>query len=185
MLPIVILAALPVIAAALLWTVQTRFDRTQLDDGRDIAGFIALGGGQERIVEAMALARKHPKAKLVITGAGEAILPSGTDTESVDQRLLIEDKARNTYENAAFTARLIAPKAQQRWVLVTSASHMPRAIGCFRRAGVSVEAWPVPDAANDWVDNLSRATHEWAGLLVYWLQGKTETLFPSPARSFG
>ena len=135
------------------------------------------------IVEALVLARSHPKAKLVITGEGEATLHSVIGTERGDQRLLIEGKAKNTYENAVFTARLINPKAKERWVLVTSASHMPRAIGCFRRAGVSVEAWPVPDAADDWIDYFSRATHEWGGLFVYWVQGRTDSLFPAPKPS--
>jgi uncharacterized SAM-binding protein YcdF (DUF218 family) len=184
---ILALAAVPILAEAIIWTVQTRFDRTRLDDGREIAGFIALGGGRERIAEAMALARNHPTAKVVITGEGEAVLDAAIGAEFIaergDHRLLIEDKARNTFENAVFTARLIAPRARARWVLVTSASHMPRAIGCFRKAGVSVEAWPVPDAGNAWTDYLWRATHEWGGLVVYWLQGRTDALFPAPEPS--
>ena len=52
-------------------------------------------------------------------------------------------RSRNTAENAAFTKALVEPKPGERWLLVTSAQHMPRAIGCFRRAGFPVEAYPV------------------------------------------
>ena len=47
------------------------------------------------------------------------------------ERVLLEDRARNTYENAVFSKQLMKPKPGERWLLVTSAVHMPRAIGCF------------------------------------------------------
>jgi uncharacterized SAM-binding protein YcdF (DUF218 family) len=107
-------------------------------------------------------------------------------------RVILEDRSRNTYENAVFTRELVKPKAGERWLLVTSAFHMPRAIGCFRRADFPVEAYPV-----DWrklpvlrlalnyhiaagLGDLDGAAHEWTGLLVYWLRGRTSQFFPSP-----
>ena len=48
-------------------------------------------------------------------------------------RILIEDRAGNTAENALFTKQLISSQPSDRWVLITSAAHMPRAIGCFRK----------------------------------------------------
>ena len=57
-------------------------------------------------------------------------------------RLILERKARNTAENAILAKELADPKPGQRWLLVTSAWHMPRAIGLFRKAGFDVEAWP-------------------------------------------
>jgi uncharacterized SAM-binding protein YcdF (DUF218 family) len=157
-----------------------RFERTNLESGAPIAGFVALGGGIERIEEATALARSHPEAQLVVTG--HEALPAHFFFERgiARNRLLVEPTARNTYENAIRTAQLLGPKGFGRWIIVTSASHIPRAIGSFRKAGLLVEAWPVPDVAGDWMDILSRATHEWGGLIVYWLQGKTDSLFPSP-----
>ena len=58
-------------------------------------------------------------------------------------RVTLETRSRNTAENAAFTKALVKPKPGERWLLVTSALHMPRAIGCFRRVGFPVEAYPV------------------------------------------
>ena len=55
-----------------------------------------------------------------------------------EARLIFEDRARNTYENALLAKALAAPEPGERWLLVTSASHMPRAVGAFRQVG-----WPV------------------------------------------
>ena len=98
---------------------------------------------------------------------------------SPDQ-VLIEPAARNTFENAQFTARLLGANCSAHWVLVTSASHMPRAIGCFRKAAIHIEPWPIADISAGWRDTLSKATHEWLGMLAYWLVGRTDALFPAP-----
>ena len=83
----------------------------------------------------------------------------------------------------------------ERWLLVTSAFHMPRSMGIFRKAGFDVEAYPV-----DWrmgtredlfaftnmsLDGLGRtdvAVREWIGLVVYRLAGRTSDLLPGPAK---
>ena len=58
-------------------------------------------------------------------------------------RIIVEDQSRNTEENARFTAAIVHPEPKQRWLLVTSAFHMPRAIGVFEKAGFDVVADPV------------------------------------------
>ena len=68
------------------------------------------------------------------------------------ERVQLETQSRNTAENAAFTKLLVNPKPGERWLLVTSARHMPRAVGCFRRAGFPVEAYPVGWRAADALD---------------------------------
>jgi hypothetical protein len=50
-------------------------------------------------------------------------------------RILLEDRSRNTVENAIFSKALVQPKPGERWLLVTSAHHLPRAIGVFRKMG--------------------------------------------------
>ena len=106
----------------------------------------------------------------------------------------MEDRSRNTVENAVFTRRLVDPKPGERWLLVTSAWHMPRAMGVFRKAGFAVEAFPVDwlteDKTADYVRPYLRAPRglsiaddglkEWLGLLVYRLAGYTDALFPGP-----
>ena len=106
-------------------------------------------------------------------------------------QILFEDKSRNTYENARNGLDLIVPAPGSRWLLITSASHMPRAIGSFRAAGWSnILSYPVDYQTAEtgysrfW--NMGRgisltrtALHEYAGLLVYWLTGRSGALLPS------
>jgi uncharacterized SAM-binding protein YcdF (DUF218 family) len=104
----------------------------------------------------------------------------------------LEPRARNTAENAAYVRDLVKPRPAERWLLVTSAQHMPRAIGCFRAAGFAVEAYPVgwhtartldPIWGRVLANGLARldaAAYEWIGLLAYRLTGKITEILPSP-----
>ena len=163
-----------------------------------------LNDAAERLTEAVRLRRLYPDARLVFTG-GSAALRGSAHTEAeyvrrfwtelgVDQNgVFYEDRSRNTYENAVFTRDLVKPGPNERWLLVTSATHMPRSVGLFRKAGFNVIADPVDyrttGKANDWSLNpraadsfvlAEVAMHEWIGLVAYWLTGKTEALFPGP-----
>jgi len=108
-------------------------------------------------------------------------------------RVVTEDRSRNTWENAVFSRRIAMPKLGERWLLVTSAYHMPRAVGVFQKAGFVVEAYPVdwrtrgtrdllrPSATvGDGLRRTDTAVREWSGLLIYWLSGKSSELFPGP-----
>ncbi|MBV9969593.1 MAG: YdcF family protein, partial [Xanthobacteraceae bacterium] len=108
-------------------------------------------------------------------------------------RIMLESRSRNTAENAVYSKALAAPKPGERWLLVTSAMHMPRAIGAFREAGFPVEAYPVDYKTNGWQDlsgvigslssglrQTDTALHEWIGLVAYRLTGKSSALFPGP-----
>jgi len=166
-------------------------------------GEVALNRAAERMTEAVALSRRYPQARLVFTGANAALLGSANTEAAVarrffaemgvdSDRLVFEDRARNTYENALYTRDLVQPRAGETWLLVTSARHMPRAIGCFRRVGWQLVAWPVDyqtaprlrfDPAIDPLANLQMlndAAHEWAGMLAYWLIGYAAAPFPGP-----
>jgi uncharacterized SAM-binding protein YcdF (DUF218 family) len=162
----------------------------------------ALSGGAERITAGILLARRFPDALLVFSGGDvDPDKPREADVSArfAEQmgvpraRLVVEDRSRSTAENAAFTRRLVMPKAGQRWILVTSAMHMPRAIGAFRRVGFPVEAYPVAyttvgpadighlsSAMEGGVIRTDAAVHEWIGLVAYRLLGRTNVLFPGP-----
>jgi uncharacterized SAM-binding protein YcdF (DUF218 family) len=108
-------------------------------------------------------------------------------------RVLFESASRTTFENAILSRDLVAPSPGQTWLLVTSASHMPRSVGVFRRAGWPVMPWPVgyktmragaaPFALTLGVriENLDWAFHEWIGLVAYRLMDRTDSWFPAPA----
>ena len=205
----------------LILPLEDRFARADLS-GRDIDGMVVLGGVEdarvaagrgthalneaaERLTEAAALARRYPKARIVFTSGATEILTAptiGADAAAVvlrdfgvegAGRLLLERKARNTWENAVYARALAQPKPGERWLLVTSAYHMPRAMGVFRKAEFPVEPWPVDyrtagrwdavrlfDAPSDGLRRLEAAVHEWIGLLAYRLLGRTDALFPGP-----
>ncbi len=169
------------------------------------------GGGVERLTEFVRLAKRHPKARLVFTaGAGtlthqdlkEAhyVAPFLRQLGLVAGRVVYEDQSRNTAENAQFTKKLMAPKEGERWILITSAFHMPRAVGVFRRVGWRVLPNPVNFTTSGAEVNafrrfdfnlraglgaLSKGLHEWLGLVFYRLTGRTETLYPAPREISG
>jgi uncharacterized SAM-binding protein YcdF (DUF218 family) len=168
---------------------------------RSYLSTITLGEDTEPMVIVASLARRYPNAKIVFSGGSDTLTPGPSEAAVARQlfvsfgidsnRILIEDQSRNTEENARFTLRTIDPAPQSKWILVTSAYHMPRAIGTFRQAGFNVIAFPAGWRTHGWRDffrpepsvteNLRRvdiATREWVGLIIYKLLGYTDLWFP-------
>ena len=185
-----------------------------------IDGVIVLGGAQdaaieaargrlavdehaERLIEGLGLALRHPEARLVFSGGSAAINPGEANERRVNERflrileadqahVLYEDRSRNTWENARYTKDLVAPRLGEVWVLVTSAVHMPRSVGIFRRVGFGVIPYPVDyrtGAGTAWavyfnaagrLTRLDEAVREYIGLVAYRLMGRTDALFPKP-----
>jgi len=165
---------------------------------------VALNEAAERVTAAVTLARRYPVARIVYSGgSGALIFDEGSEAASAvrifeslgvpSARILAEDQSRNTVENAVFSMLLAMPRPGERWLLVTSAYHMPRAMGVFRRAGFPVEAYPVDwrtrgpqDALRPFstlgsgLERADTAAREWIGLLAYWLTGRSSSLFPGP-----
>jgi uncharacterized SAM-binding protein YcdF (DUF218 family) len=107
--------------------------------------------------------------------------------------VLFDERSLTTWGNAVNALALAKPKAGETWLLVTSASHMPRAMGAFRGAGwPPMVAWPVafrtthegwppwPRPMGNKLAALDLAAHEWVGLVGYWWEGRTDRLFPGP-----
>jgi uncharacterized SAM-binding protein YcdF (DUF218 family) len=158
----------------------------------------------DRMVAAAELARQYPNARIVYSGGNANLIRDDTAKEAdyalsmledlgvAKTRLAADRLSRNTAENAEFVKAIAKPKEGERWLLVTSAFHMPRSIGLFRKVGFKVEAYPV-----DWrtsksdalsfssvaINGLERtdvAIREWTGLAAYWLTGKIDHFFPGP-----
>jgi uncharacterized SAM-binding protein YcdF (DUF218 family) len=169
-----------------------------------VRGEVALNEAAERMTAIAELARRFPDARVVFTGGSDRIIFAGVSEASLAERLFLsfgiakerltlEDKSRDTLENARFTYDILKPKPGERWLLVTSAHHMPRSVGVFRAAGFSVEAFPVDYRTRGAIDLLrpfatlgdglrrtDTAAREWVGLLAYRFSGRTAELFPSP-----
>ena len=129
--------------------------------------------------EAGQLARNYSHLKVVISGAAGTASEITALAGGIDRsRVLLETRSRNTYENALYSYELIRPKPGDRWLLVTSALHMPRSIGSFRKTGFEVEPWPVYEPSSR-EDRLNFALREWLGLIVYRILGRTGTFFPA------
>ncbi len=207
-------------ANLLLQPLEDRFPRP--DTPPPVDGIIVLGGAvdtvtsgargvpalttsAERLTTVAGLARKLPTAKIIHTG-GQGLLVPGQTTESAvavglftdfgidPERIVLEDKSRNTWENAVLTRELVKPEPGQTWLLVTSAYHMPRAISVFREAGWSgLTAWPVDyrtrgpegkylgfSGASEGLKRFDIAFREWVGLAAYRLTGRSKAFFPAP-----
>ena len=196
------------------------------DDGRAPDGIIVLGGAidpertaargslevdssADRIFAMLDLARRYPVARIVFTGGSGNLIQNSVpeapfvgrllnDFGLANGRVVLEAQSRTTAENATMTRALVTPQPGQRWLLVTSAFHMPRSIAAFRGVGFEVEAYPVDFRTRGWSDavqpfdrisaGLARADvamHEWVGLVALRLTGRSSKLFPAPRPAAG
>lgn len=205
------------LSSLLTLPLEQRFTRPDLtSEGASIKGIIFLGGfesgsvsaatGQlevneaaERLIESAVLAKRLPHALVVFSGgarpgsvdAGDAVAAYLASTGIAKSRIVIENRSRTTAENAHLTRELLNPQAEERWLLVTSAMHMPRAIGAFRHEGFQTLPWPVDHRVSgpadlmrfhsrlgDGLNRTDDVVKEWIGLLVYRLTGRSDALFP-------
>ena len=167
-------------------------------------GAVALNEAAERLTVGAELARRYPDVRIVFSGGNNALIFDGVPEAAfavqelralgvAHERITADEQSRNTIENAVFSRLIANAKPGERWLLVTSAHHMPRAIAAFRAAGFPIEAYPVdwrtrgaidavrPSASlGDGLRRTDTAIHEWIGLVAYRLAGKTADLFPGP-----
>ena len=220
-LSFVVLVVCSLTPAGLLMTalLEDRFPQPQLPAA--VTGIVVLGGSfdtrvartrgepelneaADRVTGALALAHRYPKARILFSGGVAAVLEDDIpETEAAQAflaaqgldpaRLLLDGRARDTYENAVYSKALANPKPGETWLLVTSASHMPRAVGCFRVAGFDVMPYPVdyrtPAGPAVWrpssattrnLEKVHFAIREYLGLAAYYATGRTDALFPGP-----
>jgi uncharacterized SAM-binding protein YcdF (DUF218 family) len=211
-------AVLPV-GAWLLWPLEQRFAAATLPDtvagiivlGGAIDPVISAAHGQpainrhaERLTGIPGLLRRYPQAALLFSGGSGSVINQAAKEAPVTaallrewgidgsdgRRLLFEGNSRNTWENALASRDLVQPQPGEVWLLVTSASHMPRSVGIFRQVGWAVKPWPVDyqvapaDLQRPFpglltgLDLLTQAMREYYGLLAYRLLGRTDCLFP-------
>ena len=143
------------------------------------------------------LQRRRCRHSLFLRQRGDGAQRLLTEMGVAPDRLILESGARDTYENAVYLKAelgklgLLGPG--KRWVMITSAYHMPRAMASFRQAGFDVEPWPVDyrtrgradltrpfDKVSEGLRRVDVATREWVGLFAYWLAGRSDLVFPAP-----
>ena len=203
---LLLLFGLAPIGNLLLKPLESRFGTPPRID--DVDGIIVLAGSEQvdlselyaepqlsaagdRLTTFLMLAAAHPGARLAHTGAFESHIARALIVGAgvAQSRIVFEDRARNTCESAPAVRELVAPKPGERWLLVTSAMHMPRSMACFRAADWEVIPYPTDfrTGSTPWsydvlgnLTNLDLAAHEWLGLVYYRLRGYTNDLYPAP-----
>ena len=156
-------------------------------------GMLAVDGAAERLMAAKALKERYPDARLVLTGVFADTVPADFRREpgpgslifGPEQRdILFLGAARSTYEEALLSLQSVAPAPGETWLLVTSALHMPRALGTFAQLGWSLTPYPVdyrttgsyairwrPDLGET-LAALDRAVRELGALWIYRRTGR-------------
>jgi len=181
-----------------------------------IRGVIVLGGGQRlgpiqgypysgygqhsaRMLAGLALANQH-QVPLYFLGGQQTIgkqlyreslaIKNLHNEFAMTTPLIIDNDSRNTFDNALKAKTLIADADIKHYLLITSAAHMPRAVGAFRQVGLEPIPYPVnfmSDNNPSWFDISSLtmrlylidyAAHEWLGLIQYYTLGRSSELFP-------
>ncbi|MBY0462758.1 MAG: YdcF family protein, partial [Alphaproteobacteria bacterium] len=148
-----------------------------------------------RVIEFISLARRYPNLPIVFTGTPiEVELTKKLfDEMGIDPaRITYENESRNTLDNASNSYKLVQPKPEDKWVLVTSAFHIPRSMGLFKGAGWNVTAYPVDyhivslKLSKLVLGTLDRQNpiawriviSEWASLFNNYVNGKSPEFFP-------
>ena len=208
------------LGSVLLQSLEARFPRPGADPS-DLSCMIVLGGAFEtevttarggmdlnqaadRFVEALRLAIQYPEASILVSG-GDGSLSGAYEGDAAAsirffeafgisrERLIAETTSRNTDENAKNSRELLSERSLGQCLLITSAFHMPRSVGLFRKAGVDVAPWPVDyrtagnlSFALDFTQptlntqQVSTAVREWVGLAAYRVLGRIDDVFPAP-----
>ena len=168
----------------------------------DSAALIQVGSASDRMLTAIEVLTQTD-VNLYLTGGdgaltdrveiGEAALVAewlgqqGFDSD----RIRVESQSRNTAEHPEALLAAFPELDSGLYGVVTSAFHMPRAVGVFDKAGVSVVPIPVDYRSNrrrgivfgqgiaEW-ERFALAAREWGGLFFYYVLGRTDHVFPSP-----
>lgn len=164
------------------------------------SGVVNVNEAGDRILAAIDLANRYPEARVVLVGGSGRLngLPAGMSEAGISSRVLtssgidpsritVEQSSRNTAESAVATRALIADDQAGLWVLVTSASHMPRSIGVFCSAGWrDLTPYPTDYSNTNYgrgnfnvignLTDLAKGLREWIGLVAYRVTGRSETV---------
>ena len=210
----------PIVVPIDRWLLEPLEQRFSTPDPvpQQVDGIILLGGAQrptltaywqqpefnasaETLTTFLALARRYPQAKLVFSGGSGDIFRQDLSEEQTvrlflkqqgfdETRVQYENKSRNTYENALFSYRLVEPRQNETWLMITNARTIPRAMGVFRKVGWNVIPMPADHTVvpnGEWQPQFNLALgfaatneglHEWLGLVAYYFSGKSNDLFP-------
>jgi uncharacterized SAM-binding protein YcdF (DUF218 family) len=161
-----------------------------------------LNGSADRLAAFLDLSARYPTARQVFTGGSGSLTQQEFKEASiandvfyqlgyVNHAVIFESESRNTYENAVNSKELLQPQPGETWILITSASHMPRSMAVFCAQDWRVLPYPVDHSSQpgnllriefsmlEHLSQLDLALKEWVGLVAYRFSGRTERLLPA------
>ena len=161
---------------------------------------ISLNDSSERLAESVFIIKKFREAKVIFSGGSRIINRPDLDHAQVAKsfykkvgletnKIIFENNSRNTYENIKYSKKIANPKINEDWLLITSASHMKRALLIADKIDWKLIPYAV-DFKNiknfkltpnfNLLENLNSfhlGIHEWLGLVSYYLMGRTDKVF--------
>jgi uncharacterized SAM-binding protein YcdF (DUF218 family) len=164
-------------------------------------GQMSLNQGGERMMVVSGLAERYPNARLVFTGLYKEVVPNDfansvtsngflSGSAFQNRSIIFIGQARSTYEEALLSIQTLQPRVGERWMLVTSAYHMPRAMATFQAQGWLMIPYPVDFRTTGKLTfnpsinvfgklvELDDFSREWGALFIYQRLGRIERMFP-------
>ncbi len=156
---------------------------------------LRLNAAGDRIWQAIYLYKTGKIKKILISGGTitEGRRPESDAAREIlitigipDSVIMIDARSRNTHENALYSNELIEQvQPGARCLLITSATHMPRALACFRKVGMNPDIFPVEHLTSfqksrwyEWIipqieafSGWDKVINEWMGMLAYKVRG--------------
>jgi len=206
------------LASWIMWPLEARFSEyKELSLDENYSGIIVLAGSErtiissyvnqatfsnagERIYQTVAVAKKISGLPIIHTGgikrgpneisenevAEKFFIDNGLDLT----RVRFEGNSYNTYTNAIESKKLFKSDENQKWLLITSAYHMPRAVGTFQKADIKIHPYPVDYrtplkyysffrfSMSENFRIFDLAIHEYLGLIAYYITDRSISIFP-------
>lgn len=188
------------------WEPQSNIDKKKIyDTGVILSGFMSkdeengslnFGEATDRLTEGLILYRTGRIKTIIISGGSGRLIDDTRESVLAkaflinncgvpDSVVYIDTVSRNTYENAVESKKLMHAEGLKSATIITSAWHMRRAEGCFKKLGMDVDIHPtdglyniqkfyltdliVPDTRN--IVKWENLMHEIVGVIVYKLYG--------------
>ena len=161
---------------------------------------IIVNGSAERLIESTFLIKKYPNAKIYFAGGSGSLNFPNLSHSTIAKKFyenynintenfFFDYKSRNTYENILYAKEKFNPKKNENWIVITSAFHLNRAISIGEKLDWKLlpygTDYRVPKKFKwkislDFIDNLSNfkfASHEWTGLIAYYMMGRSSKIY--------
>lgn len=157
---------------------------------------VKYGGNADRYLGVLRPYREGKIGKILVSGGAANYLEPNTREGEMLERLyllcninkddiLLEDKSLNTHQNALYSKPILEATGEKKFLLITSAGHIRRAVACFEKQGVEVQPFPVMKGVGNRryeldhllvprIMNFHRwhsLIHEWVGFLSYKVRG--------------